>query len=243
MCTVAHSGGYEEPPIALDSPLDVAGSQGKTNKTGIQAVGSSVSYLRRYLLTMAFNIVLADDDDDGEAQRGTAGNGRDRQAARGYPPQGGSSAPSGAAADPLEERHGDTWLKNLDRLLDAASTLDEVNRIGGHPRVLAALNEAPTLIRSQIRDTLAAAYARLAPTGAGEDAPLDEAASGHPEPEVEAMLAEIAGYDLITIEQSLSTSAAWRARVNALLPMDQDVINEAVEARRTALKAQRSTPA
>ena len=70
-CTIAHRSGYEE-TISLDSPLDSAGAKGNSNKTPIQAVGSTVTYLRRYLLCMAFNCVIADDpdDDDGEATRG-----------------------------------------------------------------------------------------------------------------------------------------------------------------------------
>ena len=81
VCTVAHTGGYYEENY-LDAKLDEAGSAGKTNKTAIQAVGSSVTYLRRYLLTMVFNIVLADEDDDGEALRRQ--QVRDRQAAETY---------------------------------------------------------------------------------------------------------------------------------------------------------------
>lgn len=48
-------------------PLDVAGSQGKTNKTGIQAMGSTMTYGRRYLLCNLFNIATGDDV-DGNAQ-------------------------------------------------------------------------------------------------------------------------------------------------------------------------------
>jgi len=45
-------------------PLDAAGSQGKANKTGIQAMGSTMTYARRYLLCNLFNIAT-DDDRDG----------------------------------------------------------------------------------------------------------------------------------------------------------------------------------
>lgn len=67
-CTVAHQAGYSE-EHHLDAPLDFAGAQGRANKPAIQAVGSSITYLRRYLLCMVFNVVLADEDDDGEATR------------------------------------------------------------------------------------------------------------------------------------------------------------------------------
>lgn len=68
-CTVAHSDGYFEENY-LDAPLSTAGSQGnKTATTPVQGVGSAVTYLRRYLLSMVFNVVMADEDDDGEDTR------------------------------------------------------------------------------------------------------------------------------------------------------------------------------
>lgn len=65
-CTVAHAGGHSE-VHCLDSPLDSAGVRGVANKTAVQSVGSAITYLRRYLLCMVFNIVLTNEDDDGEA--------------------------------------------------------------------------------------------------------------------------------------------------------------------------------
>ena len=68
-CTVAHDGGYFEENY-LDSPVTTTGSQGgRMAITPVQAIGSTVTYLRRYLLSMVMNVVLADDDDDGEAVR------------------------------------------------------------------------------------------------------------------------------------------------------------------------------
>lgn len=49
----------------LDAPPDQCGKDGKTNKTPIQALGSTVSYVRRYLDLMIFDIVLEDEDRDG----------------------------------------------------------------------------------------------------------------------------------------------------------------------------------
>lgn len=59
---VSHAGGHEERHEA-DFPLDDAGSQGKANKTGIQAFGSTVTYARRYLKLMVFDIATGDDKD------------------------------------------------------------------------------------------------------------------------------------------------------------------------------------
>src|SRR5690606_25480341 len=44
-------------------PVDGAGSQGRVNKTGTQAFGSTATYGRRYLLCMLFNISTGDDND------------------------------------------------------------------------------------------------------------------------------------------------------------------------------------
>src|SRR4051812_23525979 len=69
-CTLAHDDGFYEENY-LDAPLTVLGSQGgRMAVTPVQAVGSNITYLRRYLTTMCFNMVLADDDDDdGEGSR------------------------------------------------------------------------------------------------------------------------------------------------------------------------------
>jgi len=68
ICTVAHAGGHAI-EAELTAALDSSGAGGRTNKTDVQAVGSTVSYLRRYLLSMVFNVALAGDDDDGEGTR------------------------------------------------------------------------------------------------------------------------------------------------------------------------------
>lgn len=69
VCTVAHAGGHSRQHSA-DLPADGAGAQGKANKTGIQAFGSTVSYGRRYLTLLIFNIALTLEDNDGNNQAG-----------------------------------------------------------------------------------------------------------------------------------------------------------------------------
>ena len=59
---ISHEGGHSESDIA-GIPVDSAGSQGKVNKTGTQAFGSTATYGRRYLLCMLFNISTGDDND------------------------------------------------------------------------------------------------------------------------------------------------------------------------------------
>lgn len=65
-CDLSHRLGHTR-RYELEIPLDSAGSAGKTNKTPIQALGSTVTYARRYLTLMIANVPLT--DDDGNAQR------------------------------------------------------------------------------------------------------------------------------------------------------------------------------
>jgi hypothetical protein len=74
-CTVVHTGGYSM-PFTLPGPLDIAGLKGTQNKTEMWALGSSLSYLKRYLKCFIFDIVLTDEDDDGQ---GTAERVSDEQ--------------------------------------------------------------------------------------------------------------------------------------------------------------------
>lgn len=66
-CEVRHEGGHKE-VFENDWPLDAAGSKGNTNKTPIQAIGSTISYIRRYTELMVFDISTKGEDDDGNRQ-------------------------------------------------------------------------------------------------------------------------------------------------------------------------------
>jgi len=59
---ITHDEGHSRSDVA-GIPVDGAGSQGKVNKTGTQAFGSTATYGRRYLLCMLFNISTGDDKD------------------------------------------------------------------------------------------------------------------------------------------------------------------------------------
>lgn len=65
-CAVMHSGGHVE-HIHVDLPADDVGIKGNRNKTATHAHGSTISYGRRYLVLMAFNVTMAGEDDDGVA--------------------------------------------------------------------------------------------------------------------------------------------------------------------------------
>lgn len=59
---ITHEEGHSRDGVG-EIPVDNAGSQGKVNKTGTQAFGSTTTYGRRYLLCMLFNISTGDDND------------------------------------------------------------------------------------------------------------------------------------------------------------------------------------
>lgn len=64
-CRVRHIAGHSE-DYTLSGGLDMFGAKGAPNKTSIQGLGSSVSYLRRYLTAMIFNVVFTNDKDDND---------------------------------------------------------------------------------------------------------------------------------------------------------------------------------
>jgi hypothetical protein len=147
-CTTSHAGGYSE-QIYLDSPVDV--QQGGRGRTPVQAVGSTITYLRRYLLQLAFNVVLADDedDDDGEVMRRAAAapiasaaatprssvrSDRREQINAEVP----LVAPVALAEEPLRKV---TWAQLLDSLalaLKDAGTVAEIDHILRSPQMVEA---------------------------------------------------------------------------------------------------------
>lgn len=62
--TVSHKDGHSK-TSEIELPADNSGS-----KNAIQAVGSTVSYAKRYLVGMLFNIVTTDEDDDAQGANG-----------------------------------------------------------------------------------------------------------------------------------------------------------------------------
>jgi len=62
---VSHAGGHSE-ETSIRLPFDNSGS-----KNAVQAIGSSISYAKRYLFCMLFNITTGGEDDDGNTASGT----------------------------------------------------------------------------------------------------------------------------------------------------------------------------
>lgn len=68
ICDIDHIGGFSK-KYDIDLPADATGIKGVSNKTNLHAHASTISYGRRYLLMMIFNIATTDDDDGNAASR------------------------------------------------------------------------------------------------------------------------------------------------------------------------------
>ena len=164
-CTVAHASGYFEENY-LDAPTNNVGSQGgRTATTGVQAVGSAVTYLRRYLLGMVFNIVLADDDDDGEAMRSQPASTPRYQRKVDPTPYEADPAQNRfyrqKPADETEPRETDEerWKRNLLAKLASAQSRADVVAVGAlksvHAAQAAGIPELAVWVTKALNDAFA----------------------------------------------------------------------------------------
>lgn len=69
ICCVRHREGHKV-YHQMTGELDDGGFKGTANKTGIQAAGSSTSYLQRYLIKLIFNVIIIGEDNDGNKNKG-----------------------------------------------------------------------------------------------------------------------------------------------------------------------------
>ena len=68
ICDVSHRSGHNKIKH-LDLPPDNAGIKGNVNKTMLQGLGSTISYGRRYLTLMIFNVTMKGEDNDGNSSQ------------------------------------------------------------------------------------------------------------------------------------------------------------------------------
>jgi hypothetical protein len=156
-CTVAHAGGYFEEQY-LDAPTVNAGSQGgRTATTPVQAVGSAITYLRRYLLSMVFNVVLADDDDDGEGMRRAAA------APMARPDRIAEKAPAYEGPPPQPKLTIGQYLDALEIAMRDCDTLAAVNRLIASPKVVQAKQTLTNGALERLERIIAAGLAAHAP--------------------------------------------------------------------------------
>lgn len=70
VCDLRHAAGHCQ-RYKLDLPPDTTGIAGKTNKTMVHGIASTLSYGERYLTCMMFKVRLADIDNDGNRKSET----------------------------------------------------------------------------------------------------------------------------------------------------------------------------
>jgi len=76
LCYVSHADGHTR-TYKVDMPCDGKGAKGNDVMTRTHAYGSATSYGRRYLLKMIFDVVEADEDDDGNSASVDTFDGRE----------------------------------------------------------------------------------------------------------------------------------------------------------------------
>lgn len=67
-CRIRHIGGHVE-ESTYETPFDTVGSGGNVNKTVTHGLASGVTYARRYITIMVFNLVIKGEDVDGNQAR------------------------------------------------------------------------------------------------------------------------------------------------------------------------------
>lgn len=116
---LSHEAGYKK-TYHIDMPADGKGAQGRDVMTRTHATGSAVSYGRRYLLLMIFNLAVGGEDDDGNAAAG-----KDRS-----PPDRPLSEAERAELQMLLDDAGadSEAISNLCTILDVAALDDILSR-------------------------------------------------------------------------------------------------------------------
>lgn len=147
-CIAAHSGGHEA-RYTLEGALDAMGAKGVANKTPIQALGSTVTYLQRYLTKMIFNITLRNEDDDGISSRSGY------RAPTAPEPPAPASEPSKARLTPEQ------WLDRFAADCAAAETEDELQDVLARKAVQDAHQRATGDHRARMQRIIDAAIARF----------------------------------------------------------------------------------
>jgi phage recombination protein Bet len=148
------------------------------------------------------------------------------------PPPRPQDAATGTLAD-LDIEDTRIWLKAALTLLERVDNLDALGVIATHRSMNVALDKAPTLIKGKLQDALKAAHERIAAAQPQQDDPADYV----PPDRLADLLADIERMDLFMLN-GLASNAQWRARVRDAceIPPDEDRLDEAIAARKAALR-------
>lgn len=142
VCKVAHIGGHRERP-RIDMPADGKGAKGGDVMTKTHAMGSAVTYGKRYLLSMVFNLATTNDDD------GNAAGGRARSSPTDWTDDArkdglikGDETRSQYTVDKLKAARAGGWVvvnktakgqrDQISDYLDMAETPDDIASILNH---------------------------------------------------------------------------------------------------------------
>lgn len=201
---------------------------GRMAQLPIQIVGSITTYMRRYLLMMAFDVVPSDDivDDDGEVMR------RSGYKPPSPPPQPGN----GQAAPPPsngEERakRWRVWIDARAKEMSLATDHAALNALGQREAGVVAKLKGDE--QKEWDEVMKRARARIDKADREAKEAAKEATDVDP---IQELLDEVAAMDSYDLDQ-LQTNAVWRAKVKDLFPLDEDRLNDAISARRIELKS------
>jgi len=111
-CLVSHVAGHSR-TYKADVALDLTGMKGAANKPATHGFGSTMSYARRYLVLMIFNLTLTNEDNDGNDDPPEAPSDYDRW-----------KADMTALADEGIERLQAGWKRSATDLRAYATTSD-----------------------------------------------------------------------------------------------------------------------
>lgn len=169
---ISHAGGYTE-EHHLDGPVD-SQAGGRNSRTPIQAVGSTVTYLRRYLLQMVLNLVPSadptDDDSEGTRRSDPRGDPRDRPTSYSRRDEINREVPidhpGGNGRDPWE-----VWLTSFDEAGSSISVGDTAawDTLLGRPTIGKAIAQMTPDIAARF-DALKAKHADRIMGRTGADA-------------------------------------------------------------------------
>jgi hypothetical protein len=140
VCRVAHRDGHRERPF-IDMPADGKGAKGGDVMTRTHATGSAVSYAKRYLLSMVFNLATTNDDDGNAASPAKAG-----------------TASGGTQFRPEQRGPTNNWVGDAQRdgIVDNTRDKGEMPAKPDTPKVLTAAEARAAKIKKGADDRIAA---------------------------------------------------------------------------------------
>jgi hypothetical protein len=158
-----HCGGFTK-KFRLPGRIDNRGINGAVNKTDLHGMASTITYLRRYLVTLIFDVTSENEDDDGNA-----GGGSIQRNKFNSPPPSPRPPPNTSPDDWLSvtadalwrQEPGYEWKVMLLKALRDAPSLADVEGIAALEVVERAMAEAPPKAFAEINAAFAAATAHF----------------------------------------------------------------------------------